>query len=247
MRSRSSVASAASMVASSRSSSSRSGRELRSVTSASRASPSSCCGKIRDDEPAPLGHVAGVGGLLAREDAQERRLSAPVRPDHPQAHARLDVEVEPVEDLPRAEALPDPACREKRHAPACNRLLHESSLVPRVPVRQTGSRVLRHEPVRVPHGTENEPPTRGLGAGANRLELLRAAEQLANLLIARARQTERPGEITYLPRHLRRRCKERRAGDVPPKAIVDPRRRRRAHKPSVQRAALRLCANFVNK
>ena len=41
----------------------------------------------RDDEPAPLRHLAGVGDLLAGEDAKQRRLAAAVRPDHAQAGA----------------------------------------------------------------------------------------------------------------------------------------------------------------
>ena len=71
----------------------------------------------REHEPAPRRDLARVGGLLAGQDAQQRRLAAAVRPDDPQADARLDVEVEPVEDQPRAEALRDPACLQQGHAP----------------------------------------------------------------------------------------------------------------------------------
>ena len=71
--------------------------------------------EIRDDEPAPLGHLAGVGELVTGEDAEQRRLAAAVRPDHAHADARLDVEVEAVEDQPRAEALGDAACGEQGH------------------------------------------------------------------------------------------------------------------------------------
>src|SRR5262249_39160741 len=70
----------------------------------------------RDDEAAPLRHLAGVCRLLAGGDAERRRLAAAVRPDHAQAGARLDVEVEPVEDRARAEALADAARGEQRHA-----------------------------------------------------------------------------------------------------------------------------------
>ncbi len=52
----------------------------------------------REHEAAPLRQLATVGGLLAGEDAQQRRLAAAVRADQAQAGARLDVEVEPVED-----------------------------------------------------------------------------------------------------------------------------------------------------
>ena len=44
-------------------------------------------------------------------------LPPPFGPIIAHADARLDVEVEPVEDQPRAEALRDPACLEQRHAP----------------------------------------------------------------------------------------------------------------------------------
>ena len=71
--------------------------------------------EIRDDEPAALGHLAGVGELVAGENAQQGRLAAAVRADHAHADAGLDVEVEPVEDQPRAEALGDAACGEQSH------------------------------------------------------------------------------------------------------------------------------------
>ena len=71
----------------------------------------------REHEPAARRDLACVRGLRAREDAEQRRLAAAVRPDDPHADARLDVEVEPIEDQPRAEALRDPACLEQGHAP----------------------------------------------------------------------------------------------------------------------------------
>jgi len=70
-----------------------------------------------EHEPPPLRHLSRIGLLEAGKDAEERRLAAPVRPDHAQTHARLDVQVEPVEDQPRAEALRNAACLEERHAP----------------------------------------------------------------------------------------------------------------------------------
>ena len=71
--------------------------------------------EIRDDEPTPLGHLAGVGELFTGKDAKQRRLAAAVRADHAHPDAGLDVEVEPVEDQPRAEALGDAACGEQSH------------------------------------------------------------------------------------------------------------------------------------
>src|SRR6185312_3549947 len=70
----------------------------------------------REDEPTALRDCAGVGRLLTREDAEQGRLAAAVRPDHTHANAGLDVEVEPVEDQARAEALRDPACLQQGHA-----------------------------------------------------------------------------------------------------------------------------------
>jgi hypothetical protein len=70
----------------------------------------------REHEPASLRHVTGIRRLRTGEDAQQRRLTTAVRADDAHAHARLDVEVEPVEDQSRAEALRDAACLEERHA-----------------------------------------------------------------------------------------------------------------------------------
>src|SRR5581483_4461319 len=69
----------------------------------------------RDDEAAAARYVARVGCLLAGKDPKEGRLAAAVRADHAQADARLDVEIEPVEDLARAEALRDAAHGEDGH------------------------------------------------------------------------------------------------------------------------------------
>ena len=71
--------------------------------------------EVRDDEPTPLRHLAGVGVLVTGKNAKQRRLAAAVRTDHAHPHAGLDVEVEPVEDQPRAEALGDSACGEQSH------------------------------------------------------------------------------------------------------------------------------------
>ena len=72
-------------------------------------------GQERDRQAAPLRELARVGDLLPREDPQQRRLAAAVRADHAQADARLDVQVEPVEDQARTEALADAACLQERH------------------------------------------------------------------------------------------------------------------------------------
>ena len=106
----------ASTCASSRSSSSRSGRDARSVSRASRSSPSGCCGRYATTRPRRCVTSPASACLLAGEDAEQRRLAAAVRADHAHADARLDVEVEPVEDRPRAEALRDPAHGEQSHA-----------------------------------------------------------------------------------------------------------------------------------
>src|SRR5581483_2732600 len=71
--------------------------------------------QVGKDESAALRHVAAIRSLFTGEDAQERRLAASVRTDQPDASAGLDVEVEPLEDLPRAEALAQAADREQRH------------------------------------------------------------------------------------------------------------------------------------
>jgi hypothetical protein len=64
----------------------------------------------RDGQPASLRHLSRIGDLLAGEDAEQRRLATAVRADHAHADAWLDVEVEPVEDQPRAEALRETTC-----------------------------------------------------------------------------------------------------------------------------------------
>ena len=61
--------------------------------------------QIRDDQAAPLRQLAGVELLQPGQHEQERRLAAAVRADHAHAGAGLDVEVEPLEDRARAEAL----------------------------------------------------------------------------------------------------------------------------------------------
>jgi hypothetical protein len=71
--------------------------------------------EIGDHEPAALCQLARVGVLFARENPQEGGLAAAVRADHAQADARLDVEVEAVQDQPRAVALGDATRGEERH------------------------------------------------------------------------------------------------------------------------------------
>src|SRR5207247_7084662 len=71
--------------------------------------------QVRDDEAATLRDLSRVGRLLAGQDAKQRRLAAAVRADHAQADARLDVEVEPAQDLAGAEALDDAAGGDQGH------------------------------------------------------------------------------------------------------------------------------------
>ena len=68
----------------------------------------------REHQPAPAGDRAGVGVLLAGEDAQQRRLAAAVRSEHADAGALRELEVEPGQHLATAERLREAAGRQQR-------------------------------------------------------------------------------------------------------------------------------------
>ena len=71
-------------------------------------------GQERVDEPAAAGDRPVVGVLEAGQDGQQRRLAAAVRPQHADAHAVGELEVEPVEDQAAAEGLLQAAGGEER-------------------------------------------------------------------------------------------------------------------------------------
>ncbi len=71
-------------------------------------------GQRGEHEPAAAGDRAGVGGLVAGEDAQQRRLAPAVRPQHADAGPRGELEVEPREHLAAAERLRHAAGRQQR-------------------------------------------------------------------------------------------------------------------------------------
>ena len=68
----------------------------------------------REHEPAAAGDGAGVGVLLAGEDAQQRRLAAAVRSEHADAGALRELEVEPGQHLATTERLREAAGRQQR-------------------------------------------------------------------------------------------------------------------------------------
>ena len=71
--------------------------------------------EVRDPGAAAARDLAAVGGLLAREDLQERRLAAAVRPDDTDSGLRLDRQVGAVEDEARTERLGDCPAGEQGH------------------------------------------------------------------------------------------------------------------------------------
>ena len=66
------------------------------------------------DQPAAAGDRPGVRVLLAGEDAQQRRLAAAVGPEHADAGAGGELQVEAGEDLAAAERLRDAVRRQQR-------------------------------------------------------------------------------------------------------------------------------------
>src|SRR4051794_3497048 len=70
---------------------------------------------MRQHQPAPSCDRAGVGLIEAGEDAQQRRLSAPVRAENADPRARLDVQIRAAQDAAPTEGLGDPAGGELRH------------------------------------------------------------------------------------------------------------------------------------
>src|ERR1043166_174670 len=62
---------------------------------------------VARDAPAEDARGSGVGRQQRAEDADQRRLAAPVGPQHASHAARLDVEVEVVKEIGRA------SCRER--------------------------------------------------------------------------------------------------------------------------------------
>ena len=94
--------------------------------------------QIGDDEPPPLRQLARVRHLETREDAHHRRLAAPVRADHAHARARLDVEIEALEDHPRAERLDDPAQLQEGHPPTLAPPRRPGDKSPRLSYRAQG-------------------------------------------------------------------------------------------------------------
>ena len=65
-------------------------------------------------QPAAAGDRPGVRVLLAGEDAQQRRLAAAVGPEHADAGAGGELQVEAGEDLAAAERLRDAVRRQQR-------------------------------------------------------------------------------------------------------------------------------------
>ena len=91
--------------ASSRSSALSSGRASSTVASAARSSPSTICGSEASTSPRRLVTVPASGCSSPGEDPQQRRLAAAVGPEHADARARGELEVEPGQHLAAAERL----------------------------------------------------------------------------------------------------------------------------------------------
>ena len=73
-------------------------------------------GQERVHEPAPADDLARVGMLEPGEDPQQRRLAAPVGPEHADPRAGGQLEVQPVEHAAAAEGLRQPAGGEEGDA-----------------------------------------------------------------------------------------------------------------------------------
>ena len=100
--------------ASSRSSAVSSGRASSTVASAGAAVALDDLRERGHDQAAAAGDRPGVRVLLAGEDAQQRRLAAAVGPEHADAGAGGELQVEAGEDLAAAERLRDAVRRQQR-------------------------------------------------------------------------------------------------------------------------------------